>query len=163
MVNYDNHEKVEQFVGIDNQGSYVFVDYLFEQSENHGATGTRIVPVSKEYVQERIESEIKDYGWSPIAHIYDEQDPDMSWSEWIETWSKYELEKLAIDASGGNYWDKVEELCKEHEDFEFYMTDCIGGGRVFKGDLLNPDGYRYLENPELLEDIKKAENGEYFE
>ena len=162
MVNYDNHEKVEQFVGITENGVYVFVDKFFEQNNHSGATGTRIVPVSEEYVNEQIE-EIKDYEWSPVAHIYDEQDPNISWDEWISEWSDYELEDLAIDPSGGQYWDKMKELCKEHEDFEFYTTDCIGGGRMFGENLLNPDDYRYLESPELLEDIKKAENGEYFE
>lgn len=161
MVNYDNHKKVEQFVGITENGVYIFVDKFFEQGSHHGATGTRIVPVSEKFVQDRIE-EIKDYEWSPVAHIYDGEDTELSWDEWINQSPRRELEDLAIDPSGGQYWDKMQELCKEHEDFEFYTTDCIGGGRMFGENLLSPDDYRYLESPELLEDIKKAENGEYF-
>jgi len=30
MVNYDNYEKVEQFVGITKDGVYIFVDKFFE-------------------------------------------------------------------------------------------------------------------------------------
>ena len=161
MVNYDNYEKVEKFVGITKDGVYIFVDKFFEQNNHHGATGTRICPVSKKHIDQRIE-EYKDYEWSPIAHIYDEQDIDVSWEEWINTWSRRDLEDLAVDPSGGQYWDKMQELCKEHEEFEFYTTDCIGGGRMFDGKIVDPDNYRYLESPELLEDIKKAENGEYF-
>ena len=161
MVNYDNHEKVEQFVGITENNVYVFVDKFFEQNNHSGATGTRLIPVSKEEVDRRIE-EIKDYEWSPIAHIYDEQETPKSWSEWIGEWSEYELEELAVDPSGGQYWDKVEELCEYHEDFDFYTTDCTGGGRMFSDKIVDEDNYRYLANPKLLEDIKKAENGEYF-
>ena len=162
MVNYDNYEKVEQFVGITENNVYVFVDKFFKQGDIFGATGTRLVPVSEQFVHDRIK-EFKDYEWSSIAHIYDEQDTEQSWDEWISTWSDYELEELAVDSSGGKYWDKIQELCKEHEEFEFYTTDCIGGGRMFDDKIVDPDNYRYLENPELLEDIKKAENGEYFE
>ena len=162
MANYDNHEKVEQFVGITENNIYVFVDKFFEQNSHHGATGTRLVPVSEEYVNRQIE-EIKDYEWSPVAHIYDEQDPNISWDEWINQSPRRELEDLAINSSGDQYWDKMQELCKEHEDFEFYTTDCIGGGRMFDDKIVDPNNYRYLESFELLEDIKKAENGEYFE
>jgi len=162
MVNYDNHEKVEQFVGITENNVYVFVDKFFEQNSHHGATGTRIVPVSKQFVENRIE-EVKDYEWSPVAHIYDEQNTELSWDEWINQFTRRELEELVIDPSGGQYWDKMKELCEEHEDFDFYTTGCIGGGRMFRDKLVNPNDYKYLESPELLENIKKAENGEYFE
>lgn len=164
MTNYDNKEEVNEFVGIAKNGDYIFLDYLFESGRIHGATGTRLMPVSKEYVEERIET-IKDYEWSPIAHIYDEEQTPLSWDEWLEeNWSRRDFEDLAVDPSGGGYWHKVEELCEYHEDFEFYMTDCIGGGRMFSDSHeADPENYRYLENPELLEKAKQAENGEYFE
>jgi len=33
---------------------------------------------------------------------------------------------------------------------------------MFSDKIVDEDNYRYLANPKLLEDIKKAENGEYF-
>jgi len=144
MVNYDNHEKVEQFVGITKNDVYVFVDEFFEHGGIFGAVGTRLVPISEQSVQDRVK-EFKDYEWSSIAYIYDEEDTEKTWEEWISTWSDYELEELAIDSSGGQYWDKLQELCKEHEDFEFYTTDCIGGGRMFDDKIVDPENYRYLE------------------
>lgn len=161
--NYDSHEEINGFVGIMENGTYVFLDKLFSYDSGlHGATGTRMLPVSEEYVEERIE-EFKDYEWSPIAHIYDEQQTDKSWDEWINQHSRRELEDLAVDPSSGQYWSKVQEVCEEHEEFEFYTTDCIGGGRMFSDSReANPDNYQYLENPELLDLARQAENGEYF-
>jgi hypothetical protein len=162
--NYDNLEEVNKFVGILDNETYVFLDKLFSYDSGlHGATGTRIVPVSEEYVEERIE-EVKDYDYSPVAHIYDEQDTPEGWDEWISNWSQRELEDLVIDPSGGQYWDKAKEVCEKFEAFEFYTTDCIGGGRMFSDSReANPDNYEYLENPELLEMARQAENGEYFD
>lgn len=164
MVSYKHKEDVNEFIGITDDGTYVFLDKLFDHGNGlHGATGTRLRPVSEEYVENRIE-EIKDYEWSPIAHIYDEQNVPESWDEWINNWSHRELEDLAVDPSGGKYWDKTREVCEEHEDFEFYMTNCIGGGRMFSDSYeSDPDNYQYLENAELLEKARQAENGEYFE
>lgn len=162
--NYDDYEEVNGFVGILDNGTYVFLDKLFSYDSGlHGATGTRIIPVSEEYVEERIE-ELKDYEYSHLAHIYDEQNTPKSWDEWINQYSRYELEELVTDPSGGQYWDKVEEVSAEHEEFEFYTTDCIGGGRMFSDTPeSDPDSYQYLENPELLEKARQAENGEYFD
>lgn len=162
MGNYDHKEEINGFVGKLENGPYVFLDYLFESGNLKGATGTKIYPVSREYVNERIE-EIKDYEYSPLAHIYDEQNTKQGWEEWIEQLSRRELEGLAVDPSGGEYWDKMEELCDKYEDFEFYTTDCIGGGRIFSNSRTSDrDNYEILENPELLEKAKKAEKGEYF-
>lgn len=162
-MNYENKEQINGFVGILENGTYVFVDYIFNDGKRQGATGTRIVPVSKEYVEERIE-EVKDYEWSPVAHIYDEQDTELGWDEWINQHSEREMEELVIDPSGGQYWDKVRELAEKHEEFDFYTTDCIGGGRMFSdSQAADPENYKYLENPELLDKARAAENGEYFE
>jgi hypothetical protein len=164
MPNYEYKEDVNEFVGILENGAYIFLDYVFKSSDKlFGATGTVIHPVSEEYVEERIE-EMKDYEWSPLAHIYDEQDTPMSWDEWINQHSRRELEELVVDPSGGNYWDKTRKLCEEHEEFEFYTTDCVGGGRIFSnGNEGNAESYEYLESPELLEKAQKAETGELFE
>lgn len=164
MVNYEAEEAVEEFIGIDKQGNYVFLDRVFKSREDfHGAVGTRMVPVSKEYVEERIE-EIKDYEWSPLAHIYDEEDTPESWDEWINNMPDWELEEMAIDSSyQGKYWNKTEEMAEKYYESEFYTTDCIGGGRMFNEEMYDEDYWQYLENPDLLEMARRAESGLFFE
>jgi hypothetical protein len=162
MNNYDNKETVEQLIGITNDGVFIFVDKFFKSSDKlYGATGTRMCAVSKERLEERIEN-VKDYDYSPLAHIYDEKDTPESWETWINSIPRRDLENAALDPSyRGRYWNTIEDIC-DKLNIDFHTTECIGGGRMFGDRLLNADNYSHLENSELIDKIKQAENDEYF-
>jgi hypothetical protein len=141
------------------QPEYYFVDYLFEYDNGlHGATGTTMVPVS--YVEmERREEEMRDYEWSPLAHIYDEQNTPVSWDEWIDK----ELDRrgwlLLYDPSyESRYGPIVREKATGEDGYydegEIAVVECIGGGRMFSRVERNFDD---VYDKELLRLVLEAE------
>lgn len=125
---------IEQPVGISNR-TVAFVDELFYYRDGHlhGAKGTRMCPVTQAEVDRRI-AEAKDYEWSPIAHIYDEEDTPQSWDEWVADIPEREWYELAIDPSySAKYGEAVKRIAVEHMGFdtEPEHVECVGGGRMF--------------------------------
>lgn len=135
--------------------TYIFVDDLFyHDSGLHGATGSRMVPVFQEEVDRRMD-ELRDYEWSGLAHIYDEQDPEESWDEWIDTQIRREGVRLILDESYvATYGETVKDRHEqEHGDRPQYV-ECIGGGRMFSRST----DYEQVFRDDLLRMIHDAES-----
>lgn len=113
-----------------NGREYIFVDDFFEYDDGlHGATHTGVMGVTEEWYEERVE-EFRDYEWSPMAHIYDEQNTPKGWDEWIDEVIRHDAPEIIVDPSGGKYYDTVKEKFEEETGQEMYLTDCVSGGRM---------------------------------
>lgn len=112
-------------------GAYIFVHYLFESGDLHGATANDMVPVSEEEYERRLE-EMRDYEWSPVAHVFDDvAGPNETWDEWIDEWIEVEGPELVLDPSyTGQHGDTVRERHKAEHGVEPEYVECIGGGRM---------------------------------
>lgn len=138
------------------RGEYHFLDYVFDNGNFSGATGSSMVPVSQEEYDRRLE-EYKDYEYSPIAHLYDEENTPLSWDEWISKWD-YDLPDLVLDDSYVHkYGDIVIEKAESESDMETsqWWVECIGGGRMFRPESF--EDYDKVYNPDLLTLIETVE------
>lgn len=139
--------------------TYAFVDYLFEKRPSglHGAVGTRMRPVHEDEATKREEA-YRNYDESPLAYIYDEQDPIQSWSDWIESEFAYDGLEVMYDTSYEfKYGKVVREVAAAEgvmEASEIALVECVGGGRMFT----EVDGkYDKVYDEELLRLVKEAE------
>lgn len=139
---------------------FVFVDYLFEDRGTGslcGAVGTRMRPVHEEEA-ERQEAIYRDYDESPVAYLYDEQDPTVSWDEWIGSWFRREGLRVIYDPSYQiKYGDIVKDRAHEEGLFDkqdIVFVECIGGGRMF--NEVDHD-YEQVYDCELQRLVEEAE------
>lgn len=140
--------------------TFIFVDYLFDSDNLYGVTGTRMVPVTEEEVDRRME-QLHDPEWSHLHHIYQEQVEnglDESWSSWIDR--QIDLEggiKLVLDFS---YAGKYGETVKDKEESETgerpAYVECTGGGRMFDSDMQESD-FDVVYDKALFELVKQVE------
>lgn len=139
---------------------FQFVDYLFasKQSDLCGAVGTTMRAVSPEEVEET-EARYRDRDESPLDYIFEEQNPDKSWEEWIDTWFKRDGYRMMFDLSyAGKYGPVVKERVAEITEFDFgevELVECVGGGRMF--NRTNRDDYDEVYDHELFRLVKEAE------
>lgn len=138
--------------------TFVFVDKLFHDGRIHGATGSRMAPVTREEMDRR-EDQMRDYEWSGLAHIYEESDPDQSWDEWIDEQLRIEGDRLLYDPS---YEVKYGEIVREKASKELgydkdniAAVECVGGGRMF--DDVDRE-YDRIYDPVLMAAIQDAES-----
>ncbi|TKX52867.1 hypothetical protein EXE42_15165, partial [Halorubrum sp. SP3] len=97
---------------------FVFVDKLFHGEQIHGATGSTMVPITREEMDRR-EGEMRDREWSPLAHIYEESDSNQSWDAWIDETLRIEGERLLYDPSyEGKYGEIVREKAAAELDYD---------------------------------------------
>jgi len=165
MASYKAKREYGELVAIGGRSEFHFVDEIFSYEDGlHGATGTAMVPVTRKKIDRRVE-ELKDYEWSAVAHIYDEQDPSVSWDEWIGDWSRRELEELAYDPSyEGTYGADVREYIGNNpeqfdiDESDVYAVECIGGGRSYASTPASGDTFDTVVNEPLFLLAKYAEH-----
>lgn len=138
--------------------TFVFVDQLFHGERLHGATGSRMVPISREEMDRR-EEEMRDREWSGLAHIYEESDPDQSWDVWIDEQLRIDGERLLYDPSYEHKYGEIvrEKAAKElgYDKDNIAAVECIGGGRMFN-DVDRE--YDRIYDPILMAAIQDAES-----
>lgn len=149
--------RFDELVARDSHRTYIFLDYLFTSSSSDlaGATGTRMVPVSEEEFEERKEK-FYDPEWSPIRHIYDEENTTESWEEWINDIPEWEIEEMVLDPSYQSKFGPVvvEKAGEEFDmDIDEWLVECIGGGRMFGTE----NEYEHVYREDLLELIEFVE------
>lgn len=140
---------IERLVAKDESGGYVFVKDIFVHSDEfYGVTGGKAVPVSEQEFERRIE-EYKDYEYSPVAHLYDEENTPKGWDEWIGEWER-DLYDIVVDSAPSFMWDEVNDL----ED-SAYDVEHVAGGRIFDGD----SEFETVFDEGLLQLVRDIESG----
>ncbi|WP_226041191.1 hypothetical protein [Natrinema sp. DC36] len=147
---------------------FTFLDDTFvypdDERDFHGATGTRMVPVTEEEMQRRRE-QMRDPEWSGLHHIYVEQVEDgldKSWTQWIDEQLRIEGDRLLYDPS---YEHKYGEIVREKVSRELGMenivaVECIGGGRMFSGGE-NENEWGVVYDQEAVAVAFDAEEGQF--
>jgi len=148
-------------------GEYLFLDRVFDHDVSDpdslsGAVGTSMVPIHEDDLQRR-RDEYKDPEWSPLAHIWEEQngcDPENHpdrFSSYVENEMKYG-DPLVYDPSYSyQYGDTVREKCEWGDEIgdNGHAVECIGGGRMFNRAF---DNYDTIYRPDLLMLARYVEN-----
>lgn len=114
---------------------FIFIDYLFEVRGGNlcGAVTTSMRPISVGEA-EREKKKYRDPEESPLRWLYEEEDPQKSWTEWIEAQFDYDGLRVIYDPS---YQDKYGEQVKRQASMEglvdksdIVFIECVGGGRL---------------------------------
>lgn len=110
---------------------YYFCDYIFDHGDNFkGATGTVLVPISKDEYEERTsEDGLLDYLGEHWQGAVSSGETEMSKSEWVQWVYDVDGDDALFDFSGSNLWDQLREIGITEE--EFPVIQCQGGGRCF--------------------------------
>lgn len=148
---------VNEAVAVDGR-TVMFVDDLFyHESGLHGATGSRMCPLTQEEANRRV-ADAKEYDYSPLAHTYDEENTPESWDEWIADIPEREWLEIVRDPSYTHkYGDRVREIATRYMDYdsEPAHVECVGGGRIF-GSI----NYETVLDHGLLRMVHDAESGD---
>lgn len=151
--------QVDELLARDGQ-TFVFVDRLFFNPEKkfQGAVGGRMVPVTQDEYKHRLD-EMRDYEYSPLAHVYDEVNErsrtNKSWDEWIGEQIQLEGPRLILDESyTAKYGEKVREMTEKELGYSPEYVECIGGGRMFRDINRN---YDTVYNDELMRMVQDTE------
>ena len=135
-------------------GEFYFCDYIFKHKDDFkGATGTELVPVSKEEYEERtsLESITERFEdcWRDAVSNGDEF---RSLDDYCSDIFQYEGDEAVFDFSGYNLWDQLREIGYDEENYPVF--DCIGGGRCFSKD----DKWDKIYDEKLLKKIVRIES-----
>lgn len=144
-----------------NNRAYIFVREIFHYPDSEtvrcGVTGSQMVSVTQEEANRRLD-EMRDYEYSPLAHVYDDIDTPKSWDSWIDEQIQHEGVRLVLDDSYTHkFGDVVREKAKEESDIDAEYVECIGGGRMFRGQ-----DFDIIYDQELLALVQDVEEGEVF-
>ena len=143
---------------------FTFVDYIFEgENEFSGAVGTTMVPMHEDEFERRL-AEYKDPEYSPLRHIYEEIDPQLTWGEWIESELSADGINSIVDTSYSHkYGEVVKSRCEEYELMEaenIRAIECIGGGRMFNS---KDRDFTAVYDEELLRIVQDVEESGLYE
>lgn len=148
-----------EIVGIQDRTFYA-LDKVFhygvgDEDALHGATHSGMVPVSQAEYDERAK-QFKDYEYSPLAHIYDEQNTTESWDDWIDVELRHNEPELILDMGGtSKFWDDVVELSSKHFGVDAEYIEMVSGGRMF-GTITRE--WDVVFRPDLIALAKDAES-----
>lgn len=125
-----------EILGRDEGGSVVVLDEVFEYDYGFkGATGTRFEIVSREEVEEAIETEnFEDYAREIWRMEVAEGVTESGLEEWTEHYFETEEEKIGYlyDNSYSHMHPAIREAFNVPEDA---VINCTGGGRMFPATL----------------------------
>lgn len=133
-------------------GEYLFCDYIFEDGDFKGATGTCLRPVSREEYDERTsEDGLVDYLGDLWQDAVASGNTDKGKAEWCQYVYDCDGDEALYDFSGGNLWDQLRAIGLGED--EFPVIECVGGGRCFGVN----DNYDEIYNAALLAQIRAIE------
>jgi len=148
-------------------GEYLFLNRVFDSDLTDsdslsGAVGTTMCPIHEEELQRRKE-EYKDPEWSPLAHIWEEQNdrnPENhvdEFVEWVESEMKYGNPLVYDPSYSYEYGDTVRAMCEWSDEIgdNGYAIECIGSGRMFNSAF---GEYDTVYRPDLLMLARYVEN-----
>ena len=125
-----------EILGRDEHDSVIVLDDVFEYDYGFkGATGTRFEIVSREEVEEAIETEnFEDYARELWQMEVAEGITESGLEEWTENYFGTEEEKIEYlyDSSYSHMHPAIREAFNVPEDA---VINCIGGGRMFPAAL----------------------------
>lgn len=131
---------------------YIILDYIFEDKNFKGATGTRLRPVPKSEYDERMSPE---YQREYMRELWEMAVQEGRTDDGLDDWIEYQDlgEDWVFDLSYMHeYWPQIRALGYSEEDYP--VIECTGGGRCFtKGDK-----YDHVYNKTLLKEIEKVES-----
>ncbi len=135
---------------------FVFLDYVFRHSDGfHGATGTRMRPISKSEYEDRTDRDnLKEYYEDIWRDMVSNRKTDEGLEDWIETVIRIDgVEETAFDTSYWNspMWDAIRK--KGYPEDEYPVFECSGGGRCFDKKMKWDEVYE----PELWKLIQEYE------
>jgi len=155
QVNYN------EVVGITHDDEIYICNYVFRDTMHDklfcGATGSVLVPVSQEYIDDRNDP---DYLSEELGCLWQENvaagNTEVGLAEWIdELLSELHYGEeyfFGHDTSDVHY---VSDEIKERYFPEAVTFECIGGGRCFNIDRLE---FKIVLRPDILEEIIKVES-----
>jgi len=134
---------------------YHFCDGIFEYKDGMcRATGTILVPVSREEYEDRTDPEgdyVRDmflYHWQELVQSGNTEE---GFKEWIENVLRWEGDEAIFDFSGYDLWEQLRKLGMSEEDYPVF--ECVGCGRC-----LADTEFDEVYDKELLKKIIEIEN-----
>lgn len=129
-------QKYNKLIG--RQGDeYIFLDYLFKQGTFHGATGTRMRPISQGEHSERTDPDnIKDRYEDIWREVVSSGKTTEGLDEWVDMCIRIDgVNHMAYDTSYwmSEMWGQLREIGITEE--EYPVIECTGGGRCFDIDM----------------------------
>ena len=155
----EQRTEYNEVIGITHDNEIFILDSTFCHADDfHGACGTRLSPLSQEYVDKRNDP---DNVKGEYTHLWKESVQNGSTEESLEDFVESLIRES--DCNGGLFIGHDDSSVRYlTEDFKKeYFPDavgfeCIGGGRMFDASI-KPDDFKVLLRPDLLQEIIKFE------
>lgn len=138
-----NQIDYNQVVNISEDNEITVLNHVFVHSDSFkGATGNKFYPVSKSYLEERIDDEsLEDY--------IDSGDLTYKQGKDIMNMDREKRIEFMFDLSYKNLWDYLRTFGFPEEEYPIF--ECVDGGRCFSAD------FQGNVNPELSKIIREYE------
>jgi len=150
MKNQVEYNKVVNFD--EDTKEITVLDYIFNNGDFKGATGSKFEAISREQYEETTEEEnVIDYLIDSGIELDDRFKRGGFQSMYNQMYENDELKDCMFDCSYSELWNYLREELGLSED-EAFIFNCIGGGRCFDSD------FEGNVNPELSILIREVES-----